>query len=271
MSTSSVTTQQRRNNREIYYKEQHYTTEKYVVPYINSQRKILKKDRVLEIGCGEGGNLKYFVDLGCDVVGLDIGKGKIDLAIELSNRLCDSTENLTLIQKDIYDTTVDELGKFNIIMMRDVIEHIPNQKQFLAFLKQFITDDGIVYFGFPPWQMPFGGHQQGCKSILSKTPYFHILPNPIYKGILKIFGEPERRIASLLQTKSTGISIEQFKSYSKQAGWDILDESPFLFNPNYEAKFNLKPRKQFGLINAIPYFRNYLTTCAYFLIAPAKS
>ena len=266
MSTEKVTIQQRRANRDIYYQEQHVTTEKYVAPYINQYHHITPQSRILEIGCGEGGNLKYFIDQGCEVVGIDIAEGKIANAEKLCSKFCDDTSNLTLICEDIYDTDGEKLGRFDVIMMRDVIEHIPDQERFLSYLKTFVKKDGIIFFGFPPWQMPFGGHQQGCQSVLSKVPYFHLLPNPLYKGVLKMFGEPDRRINSLMQTKSTGISIERFKKYSIDAGWKIIDESPYLINPNYEAKFHLSPRKQNSIINNLPYIRKFLTTGAYYII-----
>ena len=41
----------------------------------------------------------------------------------------------------------------------------------------------------------------------------------------------------------------------------------YLVNPNYEAKFGLKPRTQSRLISSIPYLRNFLITTNYYLIS----
>jgi len=64
--------QERHSNRTQYFNEQSITTSRYVIPYINSIRKIEPGTKVLEIGCGEGGNLLPFVDMGCSVVGIEL-------------------------------------------------------------------------------------------------------------------------------------------------------------------------------------------------------
>ena len=261
---------ERRSKREIYFQEQDYTTEKYVVPYIQKHLAISSATRVLEIGCGEGGNLKYFIDLGCEVVGVDLNTKQLENAKTFTKAFCKYVSKTSLINQNIYDAKVETLGQFDLIMMRDVIEHIPDQEKFITFLSQFVKTDGVVFFGFPPWYMPFGGHQQGCKSILRKVPYFHILPKFIYKRLLKWFGESEYATESLLEIKSTGISIERFKRAVLKSSWTILDETLYLINPNYDIKFKLTPRKQFALLGAIPFFRNFVTTCAYYLITPKK-
>ena len=118
--------------------------------------------------------------------------------------------------------------------------------------------------------MPFGGHQQGCVSLLSKVPYFHILPATAYAWVLKLFGESEQRISSLLQTKSTGISIERFRRIVKATQWVVADESLYLINPNYDVKFKLQPRKQLAIFTVLPGIRNLVSTCAYYLIKPRE-
>ena len=60
----------RHKNREIYFREQAECTQKYVIPYIEQVLCIKPNLRILEIGCGEGGNLKPFLDLGCYCVGI---------------------------------------------------------------------------------------------------------------------------------------------------------------------------------------------------------
>jgi hypothetical protein len=81
-----------------------------------------------------------------------------------------------------------------------------------------------------------------------------------------LFKEPEYVINDLLEIKDTGISIERFEKIVKRTNYKIVDKIHYLFNPIYEYKFNLKPKKQNPLISKIPYIRNYLTTCVYYII-----
>ena len=258
--------QKRHKNKQQYFNEQAATTKKFVVPYLSDLLNIDVNTSVLEIGCAEAGNLKPFVDLGCKVTGIDIACGRIELAKEFykghANR-----ENLELICEDIYNVKPSD-KKYDVIVMRDVIEHIPNQEKFMGFVKEFLKNDGKFFLGFPPWQNPFGGHQQVCKNkFLSKLPYFHILPRPVYKAILKVFGESGGTIKGLLEIKNTGISIERFERILKTENYVINKRTFYLFNPNYETKFGLKPRKLTKLISSIPWLRNFFTTAMYYVVS----
>lgn len=255
---------ERHRNRKIYFEEQGITTKKFVIPYIEQIKSINSSSRILEIGCGEGGNIAPFLELGCQAYGVDLNARQIENAKEF---LKDLDEHLVLLSEDIYEVSQESIGLFDVIMLRDVIEHIPDQKTFMGHLSSFLKPDGLVFFGFPPWTMPFGGHQQVCKSkFLSKLPYFHLLPGFIYKSILRVFGENEATIRELMHIKSTGLSINSFHNYLKSNDLKIIKKDYFLINPNYETKFGLKPRKQFGLISRIPYLRDFVTTCVYCLV-----
>jgi 2-polyprenyl-3-methyl-5-hydroxy-6-metoxy-1,4-benzoquinol methylase len=263
--------QDRHKNRNIYFEEQGITTKKYVIPYIKQAIQIEKGIRVLEIGCGEGGNLIPFIELNCEVVGIDLSKRKIEIAKQqISQKYANA--NVKLIENNIYDVSHDEVGTFDVIFLRDVIEHIPNQKRFMEHLKVFMKPNGVIFFGFPPWTMPFGGHQQICQSkLLSKLPYYHLLPSFLYKSILKLFGEKQVTIDALLEIKSTGIGINRFNRIVDSSNFQFIEKDFYLINPNYEVKFGLKPRAQFSIIRRIPYLRDFFTTCLYCLIKDKKS
>ena len=253
-------------DRKKYFDIQVLNAEKYIIPFIESCFTLFKGMRVLEIGCGEGGVLKPFLDRGAICTGVEFDKtrtenGAIWLGKEIENR------TLVFVEKDIYDTEVESLGgRFDLIILKDVIEHIHDQSKLLARLKDFLTQGGIIFFGFPPWQMPFGGHQQLCKNALSNIPYFHLLPKPFYKGLLKVFKEPDHVVTDLLEIKDTGISIERFKKIVKKNNYQVISKIDYFINPIYEYKFNLKPRKQNALISKIPYVRDFVTTCVYYII-----
>jgi hypothetical protein len=134
-------------------------------------------------------------------------------------------------------------------------------------LSDFLNPGGKVFFGFPPWHMPFGGHQQVCESkFLSKLPYFHLLPSLLYKSILRLFGESEKKIADLLEIKETGISTSGFEKILLKNHFRILKQRFYLISPIYEYKFNLKAREQFPIVASIPFIRDFLTTAVYYLI-----
>jgi len=249
-----------------YINEQILSTQRYVVPFIQQVKPIQASTQVLEIGCGEAGNLKPFLDLGCNCTGVDYSVGKIEKGREFYSTHPFS-KNIKLISEDIYKTT-EFHSQFDIIIVRDVIEHIHDQDKFLGLMKDLIAPNGIAFFAFPPWQNPFGGHQQICENkLLSALPYYHLLPMPLYKIFLKLFGESEGKISSLVEIKETGISLERFERLVAKNGYKQLFKTFYLTNPNYEIKFGLKPRKLSPLFAKIPYLRNFFTTCGYYLIA----
>ena len=257
--------QERHKNKLRYFTEQALTSEKFVVPFLADLVNYTRETSVLEIGCGEAGNLKPFLDMGCNCTGIDISCWRIELAKEFySNH--PNLHNLTLVCSDIY--LVNPSRKFDVIVMRDVIEHIPNQEKFMGFIKDFLQPDGLFFLAFPPWQNPFGGHQQLCRSrVLSKLPWFHLFPWPIYKLVLKSFGESEGTITGLKEIKDTGISIERFERILRHENYKTKKRVFWFINPNYQTKFGLKPRKQLQLVSSLPWLRNFFTTAMYYVIS----
>ncbi len=248
-------------NRKLYFEEQVFTTKKHVIPYINKVFSINKDTEILEIGCGEGGNLKAFLDMQCRCVGIDINEQQIKNAKVFYNDH-PHKDKIEFIHSNIYHIDRENLV-FDIIIMRDVIEHIHQQELFMQYVKKFLKPEGIIFFGFPPWQNPFGGHQQICQSKLSKIPYIHLLPTPFYRKLLLYFGENP---VDLLEIKETGLSIERFHRILRKEKYTILKNDYYFINPNYEIKFQLRPKKVVFPFKWIPYLRNFYTT-AYYLIA----
>ena len=240
----------------------------FVIPFIEKEFAILPALRIMEIGCGEGGVLYPFLEKGCEVVGIDLEASRILLA---QNFLHDfiGKGRVRLIAKNIYD--LDFLGEFrhyfDLILLKDAIEHIPNQEKLIGYLGELLGAGGKIFFGFPPWYMPLGGHQQICQhQVLSMFPFLHLLPAALYKKILQAGGEDQGTIKELLEIKSTGISIERFEKILTRQHYAIRFKQFFLINPIYKYKFGLQPRKQLRVISAIPFIRNFLTTCVYYLV-----
>jgi cyclopropane fatty-acyl-phospholipid synthase-like methyltransferase len=257
--------QERHRDRQKYFEEQSLTTLRHVVPYLTQTNSLKAGMRILEIGCGEGGNLAPLLELGCEVVGVDYVASRIALA-EKQFEKHPLRNKLTLEVADIYDWN-PERPIFDLIIMRDVIEHIHDQDRFMGIVKRFMHSESHFFLAFPPWQNPFGGHQQICSNRwLSKLPYYHLLPKFLYKSILKLAGESPKTVDDLLEIKETGISLERFERICSARRFEIVDRTWWFINPNYEIKFGLRPRKIWSFAGLFPYFRNFYITCGYYIL-----
>jgi 2-polyprenyl-3-methyl-5-hydroxy-6-metoxy-1,4-benzoquinol methylase len=249
-------------------RQQRENASEFVMPFIAVTKPIVAGLRVLEIGCAEAGVLKPFYDKGCICVGVDLDAIRIERANAIFATEI-ATNNMRVTLENIYDDNFKNryANYFDVIMLKDVIEHIPNQEEFIPYLHNLLAPKGQVFFGFPPWYMPFGGHQQLLKSKwASKLPYMHLLPRFMYTGIMKIAGESTRSIDELIEIRDTQISIERFEKIVKASNFSIVNKQWFLINPIYKYKFGLQPRKQNVVFGAVPFVRNFLTTCAYYTI-----
>ncbi len=251
-------------DRKRYFDIQVLNAGKYVIPFIEEKFSVKSVMRVLEIGCGEAGVLKAFINKGCYGMGVELDTPRIEHAKEYLPEDV-AAGRINFISKDIYlvDAEKELGGLYDIIILKDVIEHIHDQPKLIGWMKNFLKPGGVIFFGFPPWYMPYGGHQQMCGSWIRKIPWIHLLPRSIYGWLLK---KNNDHAGALLEIKDTGISIERFERICKEQGYEIENKIHYLLNPIYEWKFGWKARKQLGLIKAIPFVRNFFTTCVYYLI-----
>lgn len=252
----------------VRYDQQVENATDYVLPFIEKTKKMGSGIRVLEVGCGEGGVLKPFIDKGCECVGVDLAEKRIALANDFQKEAVEKGTALFLTQ-NIYeeDFTTRYKNHFDVIILKDVIEHVPEQEKFIPHLKTFLREGGIIFFGFPPWYMPFGGHQQiAHNKVASMMPYYHILPKSLYVKLLRLFKEENGVIRELSEIKDTGITIERFEKIVAESKLIVFQKQHYLINPIYKYKFGLQPRKQFALLSAIPFFRNFVTTCVYYTV-----
>jgi SAM-dependent methyltransferase len=102
-------------------------------------------------------------------------------------------------------------GQIDLIILKDTIEHIVDQARMMRALHSYLRPGGAVFFGFPPWLNPFGGHQQLADSWLRYVPWFHVLPRSAYHRILQLCGEPDARQKGLLEIHDTRLSIHKFE------------------------------------------------------------
>jgi SAM-dependent methyltransferase len=253
-----------------YFNQQYLNSKEFIIPFISKHLSVSTGMRVLEIGCAEGGVLKAFTEIGCICTGVELSSSKVENANKfMANEVQKGL--IKFICKDIYqiDFKAEFQNQFDLIILKDTIEHIHDQQKLIRYLKEFLTPSGQIYFGFPPWYMPWGGHQQICKSkILMYLPYFHLLPMPLYKLVLKTFGETESKIGELTEIKETGVSTSRFEIILRNTGYKIVDKQFYLVNPIYLYKFGWKPRKQIKPLDKIPVANDLLSTTVYYLIKP---
>jgi len=261
--------QERHTNREIYFNELARTSELFFMPYIENFKRIDNGCRVLEIGCGDGGNLLPFAKRGCRTLGVDISEGRID---DARNFFAINNAAGEFIASDIFKLNERQKSSFSrafdVIICHDVIEHISDKRCFLSLLPRFLADDGVAFISFPAWQMPFGGHQQICRSkIVSHLPFVHLLSTALYRSFLKVAGESKERINELLEIKRTRTPIELFeRSVAATPTLAIANRTLWLINPHYETKFGLRPRRLPRLIARLPYVCNFFTTSCFYIL-----
>jgi 2-polyprenyl-3-methyl-5-hydroxy-6-metoxy-1,4-benzoquinol methylase len=256
------------NDRSLYFEQQYTNTKKYIVPFIEEVYNLKQGMEVLEIGCGEGGVLKAFVDQGMTGTGVDLYEFKFKLALDYLDEYI-TAGRITLINNDIYAPELSEQFKnrFDLIILKDTLEHIFDQDKLIGYIRGLLKSSGMIFLAFPPWRMPYGGHQQMCKNkILANLPWYHLLPSSLYTALLKSFKEDDELIMELLKIKETQISLQRYYRILNEKGFKTIREQLYFINPNYEIKFNMKPRKLSKFVASIPFVRDFVTTTIYSLI-----
>ncbi|MBI2591894.1 methyltransferase domain-containing protein [Candidatus Saccharibacteria bacterium] len=96
---------------------------------------------VLDAGCSSGNFGKALIEQKhCTVVGVDINEGDLEYA----------KQNLTkAFKRNIEQDDLSDLGKFDFVLMADVIEHLLTPVGALRKIKKLLLPDGKLVFSVP--------------------------------------------------------------------------------------------------------------------------
>ena len=128
------------------YHEQQWYGENFLFDYIGDSD--VDGYKILEIGCAEAGLMKFYQDKGAVCSGLELSDARYNNAI-----LLDINNQIHLFQADIcnpnsYKDKITE--QYNTIILRDVIEHIPDQELALRNIYTILKPGGKLFVSFPP-------------------------------------------------------------------------------------------------------------------------
>lgn len=217
------------------YGEQEWYGENFLHSFL--EEKDLFGKKILEVGCAEAGLLKYFTNKGANCHGIELSDIRFRNALELNEE-----NSINIFQANICfpESYKDEIPiKFDIIVIRDVIEHISNKELALENIFKLLKKRGKVFISYPPKYCAYAGHQQTIPNILGKLPYLHLLPNLLYVNYLKLINCPQKKIEYLVETKKTRVSIKEMKKLLIRIGFNIIKESNWFIRPAYSYRFNL--------------------------------
>ena len=95
--------------------------------------------KLLDVGCSSGEFLKVLSN-SFDCTGIDVDRKAVDLAKNEESEISDKVILMSLGE------AVDELGKFDIITMRGVIEHLSNHTETFEIADQMLKKGGGILF-----------------------------------------------------------------------------------------------------------------------------
>ena len=131
-------------------------------------------------------------------------------------------------------------SRFDVIVMRDTIEHIPDRNSAFENISSLLKPGGYLYITFPTRFSGFAGHQQNCKSFIKFVPYLHYLPAFVLKPIGKILGESSELIEEILHNYKIGLSMRAFEKYYKKFKFVPVVKDLFFSRPIFNIRYNIR-------------------------------
>ncbi len=207
-----------------------------LIPWLETRGVLPKPANVIEIGCAEGGVLAGFIERGTTVaVGTDIaGRLLTDISEPIAQRL---GLDVTYSEHDVIneDPLPGWRGAFNVVVLRDVIEHLDDTSAALRNISKLLVPGGVVLLTFPPYTSAFGGHQQLLGTGPGSLPWVHMLPKAWFKRIVQR-GDP-LNAEEVMRLHRIRLSADDVTQAAKAAGLDVIDQRYFLLRPVFRWKY----------------------------------
>lgn len=258
-----VKSEELRNNDKYYWGYQFRLGAEILVPDLSESGFFRPGFKTAEIGSAEGGALAafelagadkcYAVDIASDrlKIGRRINKiGGFDIEFERFDILKENPES-------------DKVAAFDLIILRDVIEHLDKTRLALAKIKTLMKPGGYLFVTFPPYNSPFGGHQHTAANRLGKLPYIHLLPNFIFHRLIAS-GRPND-VWEIKRLQGIKLDPGKFLFAAEKTGLEVVREEYYLLRPVFKMKFGV-PSMRITPLKNLPLVKSFLSLEANFVL-----
>lgn len=236
----------------------------YVVPYLEESGMQLAGKNICEIGCGEAGVLAAIKDFGAaNVVGIDIRQEAIDRARVIFDAL-NLKADFALHNITDEDTPPAWREAFDLVILRDVIEHLDETEQSLKHVMEFVKPGGHLYIVFPPYYSPYGAHQHLLKTFWGRMPFLQLLPDSLFKPLTSK-ARHEIDVEEVARLRDIKLTIEDFRHSAENVGLEIVREELFFLRPVFKMKFGL-PTVKANFLKHVPLLRELVALEASYLL-----
>lgn len=229
------------DNYKYYWRYMYELGKLEIVPYLKNLNVFKEGDAVAEVGSAEGGVLAAFVEAGArEGLGTDIVSDRLEYGDKISKL---GNINIQFIEHNILTQNIKEewKNKFDLILLRDVIEHLEDTKLALHNIKKMLKKGGFLFVTFPPYYSPFGGHQHTLANNWGKVPYIHCLPEPLFFNLIKS-GRPAD-IEEVKRLTKIKLTPKKFEKAYNSAGYKLANVDYYFIRPVFRMKFGLSPIK----------------------------
>ncbi|NIM19212.1 MAG: methyltransferase domain-containing protein [Candidatus Latescibacteria bacterium] len=256
---------------EFYRRYQVILANNFLIPVLSRWGVALEGKKLLEVGSGDGGCSAAFFRAGCAVTSMDIDERLVGIASDLNRR---EGLDIEVVQGDVCDIRNKALERepFDIILLRDVMEHIAEPTLAFENLKDKLSDSGFIFVVFPPYYSPYGAHQQILprKKLLflpyNKLPYIQLLPDRLFLSLAKGEGAPNQEVARL---RTIRLTIRKFERIVGAASLWIRGKKLYLSRPTFALRYGI-PVLGASVLGKVPLLNELAVTAAYYLLERKK-
>jgi SAM-dependent methyltransferase len=136
-----------------------------LIHHLSIYRKYIQKgNKVLDVGCGAAPMSLYFASKGVRVKGIDLSQRAI--AENLKAKEYFKFDNLEFSCEDFMEYA--DYATYDVVMMTEVLEHLPDDKGSLQKINKLLKDDGYLLMSVPSSNAPL--HKKYVKKY-GKDPF----------------------------------------------------------------------------------------------------
>jgi SAM-dependent methyltransferase len=194
----------------------------------------LKNDAVVfDIGCGAGGALEAFRDIGCKVFGCDYGTEYLAYGRQ---------RGLKLVYGGI--AAMSEFGKADLIILSHVLEHSSDPLNMLKEAKNLLAEGGCIYINVPGIKNLSGDYKNNLLLFLQNAHLFHFSKNSLTVVGIKAGLEP-----IFIDDSVKAVFKESQQCNNKD--WDNLEAKSILEYINSQEKQFVKKTSSLSIVRVL--------------------